>query len=111
MNPTHASKTGYRGVSWDVRHHHFVMRIQKDGCMNSLIFSSAFEAALEYDKLARELFGKAAVLNFPSGAERKSIPVIPGQCPNGHPYIGGFNRCRECHTLAVRKNRLKKSLR
>ena len=56
----------YKGVGWHKNSNKWRVRVKKDGKSISLgYFIDEKEAALAYDKKAKELFGSFAYLNFP----------------------------------------------
>jgi len=62
---TKSNKTGYKGVSEYPRYNCYRARISIDGKDRFLgYFDEIKDAAREYDKKAKELFGEFAVLNF-----------------------------------------------
>jgi hypothetical protein len=61
------SVSGCRGCSWYPRTEQWRVAIHKDGQQTTVgFFTDLLEAAKAYDKAAKELFGEAAFLNFPS---------------------------------------------
>jgi hypothetical protein len=68
-----ANKSGYRGVSWDMRDRRWRVAIKKHQVVTTLGgFKDPISAALAYDKAAREMFGEFARLNFPNEGERQA---------------------------------------
>jgi hypothetical protein len=63
----HACATSrYKGVCWSKRRRKWHAAIRSDGKLYNLgYFDSEIDAALAYDRKARELFGPYARLNFP----------------------------------------------
>lgn len=55
----------YWGVSKDKRTNSWTLQIRKDNKVYHKRFKNELDAALEYDKLAKEYFGNKATLNFP----------------------------------------------
>lgn len=55
----------YRGVWWDRARRRWRVEICKDGQRYRGKYRFEIQAALAYDRLARELYGEFAVLNFP----------------------------------------------
>lgn len=56
----------YKGVSWDRVRNKWAVYIKYDNKVKNVgRFNNEVEAALTYDKWAREKFGKFALLNFP----------------------------------------------
>jgi hypothetical protein len=65
----------YKGVSWDTRAGKWRAKIKSHGKAYELgLFVSEIEAALAYDRKARELFGPFARLNFPDEPEKAPGP-------------------------------------
>lgn len=63
----------YKGVGWHKLNVKWVSRIKVGGrCKQLGYFNTEEEAALAYDKAAKELFGEYANLNFPERAENVS---------------------------------------
>lgn len=58
-------RPGYKGVHFTPKTGRFRAKIRKDRQVHIGYFATAREAALAYDKKARELFGSFASLNFP----------------------------------------------
>ena len=57
--------TGFKGVHLDRRYNKYAAQIRIDNKLTWLgYFSTAYEAAIAYDKSAIEHFGKFANLNF-----------------------------------------------
>jgi hypothetical protein len=68
--PAHGTSC-YKGVSWDKRSHKWRAKIKWHGKAYELgLFDSEIDAALAYDRKARELFGPFARLNFPEQTEQ-----------------------------------------
>lgn len=60
--------SGYKGVSFDKHSNKWHSYIRTDGYRINLgRFENIKDAAIEYDKKAKELFGEYAKLNFPEG--------------------------------------------
>lgn len=61
------NKSGYKGVSWKAANGQWVAQISI--CKKRVylgLFSTAEEAAREYDRAAKEFYGETAQLNFPT---------------------------------------------
>ena len=65
-NCRHKSTSGFRGVCWHKRRQRWTVQL-KLNYRNILYahFDAKEEAAREYDKVAKEVFGEFACLNFP----------------------------------------------
>ncbi len=62
--PRSDNKTGYKGVSWSKKRKKYVAQIRFKGCNRNLgFFDDKDEAAITYNKAARELFGEYCFLN------------------------------------------------
>lgn len=60
-----SNKSGFKGVSYSARHDKWITYIRfMNKSYNLGIFSDRIEAALEYDNVARQLFGEYARVNF-----------------------------------------------
>lgn len=58
--------SGFKGVNWHKGKKKWVARVYKDGRYVFVkSFSTAVDAAIAYDKVAKELYGNFAKLNFP----------------------------------------------
>ena len=58
---------GFRGVSWDHDRKSFFAMAYVDGRRKKRSgFATVVEAAVAYDKMAREIYGESARLNFPT---------------------------------------------
>lgn len=65
--PRKNSTSKFKGVSWHNRDNKWCSQIMKDGKNYYLgQYDNEIEAAIVYDKKAKELFGEFAYLNFPS---------------------------------------------
>ena len=63
--PQAGGSSQYKGVCWNKQHKKWVVRITLNGKEMYLgYFNDEIEAAKEYDRAAKELFGKFAYLNF-----------------------------------------------
>lgn len=61
------NKSGYKGVSWIRREEKWVAQIETNGRGKTLgYFDNPMDAAREYDRVAKKLFGEFARLNFPN---------------------------------------------
>jgi len=59
--------SGFRGVHWDLKCKKWVVQVQSNyTVVYRALFDDKVEAAMDYDRKARELFGDFVVLNFPS---------------------------------------------
>lgn len=57
--------SGYKGVSWCKQKERWMTCISVERKLKRKFFDTAIEAALEYDRLAKEYFKEFARLNFP----------------------------------------------
>lgn len=64
------NKSGFKGVHFHKRTQKWIRCIRIDGILSTKQFKTAEEAAHDYDKLARQVFGEFARLNFPEPNER-----------------------------------------
>ena len=68
------NRSGYKGVSWNIRRSKWRAYILGDGKQRSLgYYTDRIEAAKAYDNAARELHGEFAAVNFPKSGERSAI--------------------------------------
>lgn len=74
----------YKGITWEKRTNKFRAGICKSGAAYHLgYFVDEIEAAISYDRMAEQLFGEFAYLNFPQLAEfRKFARKIIYPAPN-----------------------------
>jgi hypothetical protein len=64
--PSRKCRSGYKGVYWNKHHKKWHVRTTKSGRTFYLgSFNDKIEAAIAYDRKAKELFGEFAYLNFP----------------------------------------------
>lgn len=64
MNSCSSSSTGFKGVTWHKRKGKYEVKIMKDGVSYYLgSYHTKQEAAIVYNKKAKELFGEYAFLN------------------------------------------------
>lgn len=60
------NKSGYKGVSWSKQKNKWQAHIESKGKQINLgLFTNLVDAAIAYDKAAKELHGEFASLNFP----------------------------------------------
>lgn len=69
---TNAKTSKFRGVSLHSQNHCWIVQIAQPGKSSPYVgsFDDEVEAALAYDRKARELFGEFATLNFQGGVPR-----------------------------------------
>lgn len=116
------SRTGYRGVFWDASKQRYRAEIgnRDRGTRKRLgVFPDPKAAAEAYDIAAMEMYGEAAVLNFPLSGYRNVIDCRDGpppMCASGHrmddanTYVDplGRRQCRECNRQAAKRYHEKK---
>lgn len=66
--PRRNNTLGYTGIAHETKHGYWIAKIKHQGKDRHIgVYATAEEAARAYDKVARELHGDRARLNFPSG--------------------------------------------
>lgn len=116
------NKFGLKGVYYDRRHNSYRASIGNPETGKRKAkrrFDRAEDAALAYDELAREFYGEAAILNFPTAEESKVLLGLQsdvGKCPSGHEYstFGQKNgsrqiNCRICNRAAAKRYKARRN--
>jgi hypothetical protein len=68
---TQANRSGYKGVSWSEQRRKWLVQITCNGERRHVgRFDDPTEAALAYDRAARDAFGAFARLNYPTDGEQ-----------------------------------------